>query len=172
MWSCGLGFLSHLGFGHPLLIKNLLLHPFLWGEVQDPRVLAFQWKTDLMLGKATLLEGGNQLWEKRTMWYSHRKMKQQRIQDLNQLLLFPSFYTLCSWLQQLFLSCTYRFQLDSCLPALLSTGLVHMSWHLIVLARDGDTLFGHIVQLTYCSEVCFSLISIRSPEMSGNVSVT
>ncbi|KAJ8574107.1 hypothetical protein K7X08_025912 [Anisodus acutangulus] len=69
-----------------------------------------------------------------------------------------------NYVQRLFLSCTYRFQHDSYLPALLSTGLAHMSWHLLVLARDGDTLFGHIVQLTSCSAVCFSLIFTPSPE--------
>ncbi|CAN4114103.1 unnamed protein product [Withania somnifera] len=67
-----------------------------------------------------------------------------------------------------FLSCMYRFQHDSYLPVPLSTGLAHMSWHLLVLARDGDTLFGYIVQLTSCSAVCSSLISTLSHKTSAS----
>ena len=66
----------------------------------------------------------------------------------------------------LFLCCSIinRFPLVSCQPVLLSIGLHHAYWYLLVLVRDGDTWSGHILQPTSFLAVCSFQTSTLSLE--------
>jgi len=66
----------------------------------------------------------------------------------------------------LFLCCSIinRCPLVSCQPVLLSIGLHHTYWYLLVLVRDGDTWSGHILQSTSFLAVCSFQTSTLSLE--------